>query len=225
MLVDVLCYIRGKIVNEEIENPERASGITGTAEHLVEETFESIKSEHERQNGDLDEEWYDFCCFFIEFAGRFYGVDFGYTHVDGADYSADPWDVSRFEGKVEIALTYDGDELYYEGSDPFDFYVKPSAKFFFIEVEWDDGPFALNMHIRSPYTTGDGWTYRVEGGAVNQPEKPLTLAVNREDLDGWSGDWEVTMAASDIAHDVDYEVAVTVFNWERSLPTGYSALQ
>jgi hypothetical protein len=100
--------------------------------------------------------------------------------------------------------------------------VKQAAKVIYIEASWDHPDFALELIVSGP--TAEGPTHRVSGGTLMDPKSPLVFTLARESAATWRGDWTVTMQTPDAAVDVDYRIAVTIFNWEPEVPAGYTAL-
>jgi hypothetical protein len=223
LLIDSLCNARQR----DLEKGEPGSSLGGTpvAEHYAEEAMHRIQAERERQTGlHLGPFYIDETCCIIRFADTYYAVGYQYPMISRGDGHIGPQDLHRFEGHIESDIRILGHQVIHEATEPFGFYVKRSAKLFHLEVTWNKQDVPLDLLLRGPGSNEDEWTYSIPGGGDEHPAPPLTLTVWRNDTTEWNGDWNVTLMANEIAMDIDYQIAITIFNWAPILPEGYTAL-
>lgn len=223
LLADSLCMARGRDVSGfQPHNPvEHNIGGANTADHIAAETLDAVKSEIDRQSGTWPD--HEDCCVVL-FMDIFYAVGYFYFDVLHGDGHIGDRDILEFEGRVDVGMAVDDQEIIHEGTSPFEFYVKQSAKLFHVEATWDDPLVALDLRLRGPGNAADEWPHTVSGGAFGDPQPPLAQTIWRDNATSWNGDWAVTMVASDLARDVDYRITVTIFNWHPIFPDGYTAL-
>lgn len=210
IVADLLCHAIGRDL-ERGEGLGRSSGFTGAPIGLAEDAMDALRSETVRQTGADPES----CCV-VRFNDHYYTAGLNF---DSNTWSSATWGTTGF---VEYSMNVGGEQVFHNGTEPYEFFVHEMARVVHIEATWEHEDYALDLVVRGPDERVD-WDFRVGGGSFMEPHPPLNLTLYFEEIDAWNGWWEVDMMAPDVAEDVEYTVAITVFRvWE--LPSGYSRL-
>lgn len=114
------------------------------------------------------------------------------------------------------------------GGDPLDFTIGADATLLFAEIRWDDPVQDIDLALRSPDAgmTGQSanYDYIKRDGMPGDPDSPHSLTLTPSDLadKAWSGGWQASAFGNGVSANVEYEIAVSVFYGETSVPDGYT---
>ncbi len=102
--------------------------------------------------------------------------------------------------------------------------VSEGGTLLFAEIQWSDPIADLDLALSSPAedhtATPVMYDYTAQGGSPGFPDSPHSLVIENP----LAGEWLGSAFTNGAGHEVEYDVAITVFYGETSVPDGYSGL-